>query len=236
MPPLAVVAPLTDMLLPLLVVTDNEPAPSALASSCRPPVCEIVIDPPPVVLANCPAAAVKLVAAVPVLRVKVLLVVNVPLPVITWLPLTPNVIPPLAVTLLAPKATLPEELVKLKLPEPRARAPDDMPPVALTVNELGVPEIVPIARAVAPWVTFTLPVSLTFRVATLDETVVAPLPEVRDRAPVDVSTPEPLIVALPLVPVDKVIPPFAVTVPLTEILLAFVVREKDPAPSLFVFS
>ncbi len=30
-PPLAVVAPLTEMLLPLLVVTDNAPAPSLLA-------------------------------------------------------------------------------------------------------------------------------------------------------------------------------------------------------------
>ncbi len=195
-----------------------------------------MIEPPPVVLANCPAAVVRVVAAVPVLRVKVPLVENVPLPVIVWLPLTPRVMPPLAVTLLEAKATLPPELVRLKLPEPRARAPDDMPPVALTVNELGVPEIVPNVRAEAPWVTVTLPVSLMFNVATLDETVVAPLPEVNDKAPVDVSTPEPLIVALPLVPVDSVIPPFAVTMPLTEILLAFVVTEKDPAPSLFVFS
>ncbi len=38
MPPLAVVAPLTEMLLPLLVVTESDPAPSALASSCMPPV------------------------------------------------------------------------------------------------------------------------------------------------------------------------------------------------------
>ncbi len=70
----------------------------------------------------------------------------------------------------------------------------------------------------------------------MEATVDTPLPEVKDKAPVEVSTPEPVMVALPLVPVDKVIPPLAVTVPLTEMLLALVVTEKEPAPSLFVFS
>lgn len=84
--------------------------------------------------------------------------------------------------------------------------------------------------------TVTAPVSLTFNVATLVLIVVAPLPEVKDSAPVDVRTPAPVMVAVPDVPVDKVMPPFAVTVPLTEMLLALVVTDNEPAPSLLVLS
>ncbi len=77
-PPSAVIAPLTEILFPLFVVTDSDPAPSLLAFNWMPPVCESVIDPPPVVLVSCPAAVVKVVAPLPVLSVRIPLVVNVP--------------------------------------------------------------------------------------------------------------------------------------------------------------
>ncbi len=102
------------------------------------------------VLVSCPAAVVKVVLPLPVLSVIVPVVAKVPVPVIVLLPLTPNVIPPLAVTLFELKDRLPLELERLRLPEPRARAPEVMPPVALIINELGVPEIVPSVKLVAP--------------------------------------------------------------------------------------
>ncbi len=176
------------------------------------------------------------VAAVPALTVNVPLVASVPVPVMVLLPLTPKVMPPLAVILLLLKPTLPDELVKLKLPEPRLSAGDVIPPMAFIVMALGDPDTVPIVILVAPCVIVTAPVSSMLTVGTFVETVVAPLPEVNDRAPVDVRTPEPVMVALPLVPVDNVIPPLAVTVLATDTLPAFVVTENDPAPSLLLSS
>ncbi len=143
--------------------------------------------------------------------------------------------PPFAVTLLLPNEILPEELVKLKLPEPRAIVPDVIPPVAVTVIELGVPEIVPRVKALAPCVIVTAPVSVTFNVPTLVFTVVAPLPVVRDNVPVELSEPDPLIVPAPAV--ATVMPPLAVTVPFTLILLPLLaVTENEPEPSLLPLS
>lgn len=70
----------------------------------------------------------------------------------------------------------------------------------------------------------------------MEDTVDTPLPEVKDKAPVEVSTPEPVIVAVSDVPVDKLMPPFAVTVLLTEMLLPLVVTDNVPLPSLLVLS
>ncbi len=67
-------------------------------------------------------------------------------------------------------------------------------------------------------------------------TVDIPLPDVNDRAPVEVSMPEPVMVAVPDVLVDKLMPPFAVTVLLIEMLLALVVTDNVPLPSLLVLS
>ncbi len=70
----------------------------------------------------------------------------------------------------------------------------------------------------------------------MESTVDMPLLEVKDKAPVEVSTPEPVMVALPDVPVDKLIPPLAVTAPLTLMLFEFVVTDNEPAPSLLALS
>ncbi len=168
--------------------------------------------------------------------VNIPVVLRVPVPLIVLLPLTPRAIPPLAVMLLLLKLTPPDELVKLKLPEPRLIAPVVIPPVELTVIELGVPEIVPSVKVLAPWLTVTPPVSFMFSVPTLVEILAAPLPDVNDKVPVELRTPEPVIVAVPLVLVDNVMPPLAVTAPLTAMLLLFVVTDNDPEPSLLVLS
>ncbi len=231
MPPLAVTVLLTVMLLPL-VVRENDPAPSLLLFSCMAPVCETVTEPPLVVLVSCAAAVVTDVAAVPALIVNVPVVLNVPEPDMVLEPLTPRVMPPLAV-IPPPKLRLPPDDVNEILPEPTDTLElVSMPPVALTVRDEGVPASVPSVSVEAPWVTDTEPVSFTFNVATFAVTVVAPVPAFKDSAPVDVRVPEPPIVPAPLVVSEM--PPLAVTVVLAVILLpALSLKVKEAAEIAF---
>ncbi len=233
MPPLAVTAPLTPILL-AFVVTDRDPEPSLLAFSCIAPVWLTVTEPPLVVLANCAAAVVTVVAAVPALIVKMPLVDNVPEPDMVFDPLTPNVIPPLAVIPPA-KLRLPPLVLKLTDAEPPKDIEEDVAsaPLAVTVNALGDPEIVPIVRDSDPCVIVTAPVSFTFNVATSVFSVARPPPAVKESAEVEFNVPPPAMVPAPAV--VRLMPPLAVTELFTTMLLPLlVVTDSDPAPSVLV--
>lgn len=77
-------------------------------------------------------------------------VVKSPDPEIVFVPLTPSVMPPLAVIGLD-KVIAPADVVNEMLPEPRETEDEVVkPPVAFTVNDDGVPAIVPSDKDVAP--------------------------------------------------------------------------------------
>ncbi len=189
-------------------------------------------EPPEVVLASCAAAVVTEVAAVPALIVSMPPVVRSPDPDIVLVPLTPRVMPPLAVIGLD-KVMAPADVVREMLPDPREMVEVVAKlPAALIVNDDGVPEIVPSDKAVLPCVILTAPVSFTFNVPTFVLRVAAPPAAVKDRAPVETRVPEPPKAPVPLV--VREMPPLAVTVPLTvTVLLALSDNVKDPAPMVF---
>ncbi len=189
-------------------------------------------EPPEVVLVSCAAAVVTEVAAEPALIVSVPPVVRSPDPDIVLEPLTPRVMPPLAV-IGFDIVIAPPDVVNEMLPDPREMVEEVARlPAVLTVNDDGVPTIVPSVKAVLPCVILTVPVSFTFNVPTFVLRVAAPPAAVNDRAPVETRLPEPPKAPVPLV--VREMPPLAVTVPLTVmVLLALSDNVNDPAPMVF---